>query len=368
MAAPALAPLLVPAEPPSAAGWGELALTRIGAVLDRAMLAGMRLAFAEVLRPAGAISFEETAQPYLDPMLQRDPRRFFTFLDEPADDPVVRTIERRDVPGGVIAVHEIASDYVPWHTSESWPVCPENERIPIEHWHHRGGEARAVIVALHGFTMGRPWIDGRVLMASQWFTRGYDVVMPVLPFHGVRAPCTTRYSGEAFGSWDVRRLNEAVRQAIHDVDIVRRWLVAETRLPVGLVGLSLGGYLTALLAGLRPDLAFAVPVAAPSSLAWLPHRLFGLGGTTAVRPPVAADVLDAAYRVHSPLSFPLAIPRERAFIVGGLGDGLVPREQVEGLWRHWGEPALHWFSGGHSTPFGRARVMARIDEHLRAVL
>ena len=61
------------------------------------------------------------------------------------------------------------------------------------------------------------------------------------------------------------------------------------------------------------------------------------------------------------------IPRERTFIVGGLGDGVVPPAQIEALWRHWRRPALHWFTGGHTTPFGRAHIMARIDEHLRTI-
>src|SRR5204863_6028890 len=100
-----------------------------------------------------------------------------------------------------------------------------------------------------------------------------------------------RYSGEAFGSWDVGRLNESVRQAVHDVDLIYRWLVAGGADTVGMVGLSLGGYLTALMAGLRPDLAFAIPVAAPSTLLWLPQRLFGLGRRRAARSPVAAALL-----------------------------------------------------------------------------
>src|SRR5262249_42933754 len=156
-----------------------------------------------------------------------------------------------------------------------------------------------------------------------------------LPFHGARAPRWARYSGEAFGAWDVGRLNEAVRQAVHDVDLVRRWLVADTAVPVGLVGLSLGGYLTALIAGLCPDLGFAVPVVPPSSRSWLPQRPFGFGRRAAPRLPVPPDVLQRAYRVHCPLTFPLAIAREKTFIVGGLGDGVVPPEQVEKLWRHW---------------------------------
>jgi pimeloyl-ACP methyl ester carboxylesterase len=216
--------------------------------------------------------------------------------------------------------------------------------------------------------MGRPQIDSHVLMAAQWFARGYDVVLPILPFHGPRAPRWARYSGEAFGSWDVRRMNEAVRQAVHDVDLVRRWLLAEGGPPIGLVGLSLGGYLTALLAGLRPDLAFAVTLAAPSSLAWLPQRLFAFGPLGSATPPLAPAVLERAYRVHSPLTFPLAIARDRAVIVGGRGDAVVPPEQVTALWRHWGAPRLHWFSGGHTTPFGRARLMDEIDAHLRTLV
>ena len=351
-------------------GWLEGALTRIGTALDRAALAGMRLAFADALHPTrrARARLDATARPYLDPVLQREPRRFFAFLDSPAAPGTVRTLERRDTVGGEIVVREVESAYACWHDSDSWECCNENARIPFEHWMHRDRASRGVVIALHGFTMGRPWIDAHVLMAAQWFTLGFDVVLPILPFHGPRAPRWARYSGEAFGSWDVGRLNEAVRQAVHDVDVVRRWLLASGHGPVGMIGLSLGGYLTALMAGLCPDLSFAIPVAAPSSLTWLPQRLFRLGQWSPLRLPVAAEILDAAYRVHSPLTYPLAIPRERVFIVGGLGDGVVPPAQVEALWRHWGEPGIHWFNGGHTTPFGRAQVMARLEAHLRTVV
>jgi dienelactone hydrolase len=334
------------------------------------MLAGMRLAFAESVRPTPdeVAMLAGSARPYLDPVLQRHPRRFFAGLDEPRDRPAVRTLESRRIPGGAILVREFESEYTPWHTSASWPTCPENARVPVQHWMHCPGRPRAVVLALHGFSMGHPWLDARILMAEQWFERGYDVVLPILPFHGCRAPRWTRYSGEAFASWDVRRLNESVRQAIYDVDLVRRWLLRENDAPVGVLGLSLGGYLTALLAGLRSDLAFAVPVAAPASLAWLPQRLFHFGHRLPLAPPMPPDVLARAYRVHSPLSFPLTVPRERTIIVGGRGDGVVPPEQVTALWRHWGAPRLHWFSGGHTTPFGRARLLESIDAHVRALL
>lgn len=351
-----------------ATGWLEAALSHVGAALDRAALAGMRLAFGDALRPTHRTrsALERSARVYLDPALQGDPRRFFGFLDAPGPTPAARLLEQRAVAGGAIAAYEIESPYEPWHASDSWPSCVENARVPFEHWTH-DDPPRATVVALHGFTMGRPRIDSHVLMATHWFARGFDVVLPILPFHGARAPGWARYSGEAFGSWDVARLNEAVRQAVHDVDLVRRWVAARSAAPVGMLGLSLGGYLTALFAGLCPTLAFAVPLAAPSSLAWLPQRLFGLGALVPALPPVAPELLAAAYRVHCPLTHPLAIERRRCFVVGGRGDGVVPTEQVLALWRHWGEPAIHWFGGGHTTPFGRLDIVARIDAHVTAL-
>jgi pimeloyl-ACP methyl ester carboxylesterase len=184
-------------------------------------------------------------------VLQREPRRFFAFLDRPAAPGATRILDRRDVPHGEIVVHELATQYEPFHASESWPCCVENARVPFERWRHAGGRAAPSSRSTASRWDG-PRIDAQVLMARQWFELGFDVVMPILPFHGPRAPRWARYSGEAFGSWDVSRLNESVRQAVHDVDLIRRWLVADGVETIGMVGLSLGGYLTALMADSAP--------------------------------------------------------------------------------------------------------------------
>jgi pimeloyl-ACP methyl ester carboxylesterase len=218
------------------------------------------------------------------------------------------------------------------------------------------------VIALHGFTMGQPAVDAHVLMAAQWYEVGFDVVLPTLPCHGVRAPQESRYSGEHFGSWHVGCLNECVRQAVYDLHILKSWLAERSAAPIGLVGLSLGGYLTALAAGLFPDLAFVIPLAAPVCLAALPLRLFEAeAGESA---PLALAALRRAYRVHSPLTYPLAVPNERVLIVAGRGDRIVPPEHPYRLWRHWGRPPIHWFSGSHTAPFRRDRIFTRILEHV----
>ena len=47
------------------------------------------------------------------------------------------------------------------------------------------------------------------------------------------------------------------------------------------------------------------------------------------------------------------------------GDRIVPPEQPLTLWKHWGEPAIHWYAGGHVTPFRRFAVFAAGADHVR---
>ena len=48
-------------------------------------------------------------------------------------------------------------------------------------------------------------------------------------------------------------------------------------------------------------------------------------------------------------------------------DELPPPEHPTALWRHWGEPAIHWFSGSHLAPFGRGRIVRAIVSHLESL-
>src|SRR5262245_59753848 len=109
-------------------------------------------------------------------------------------------------------------------------------------------------------------------MASGLFAAGLDVALLPLPLHGARAPRGGRFSGPLFASPDVPRMNESIGQAIHDLSALVEWLRAHGGAPVGVVGLSLGGYLAALAASLLGDLAFVVPVIAPVCFGDLAER------------------------------------------------------------------------------------------------
>ena len=106
--------------------------------------------------------------------------------------------------------------------------------------------------------MGTPNID-LSLFHAQWLHEelGLNVLLPVQPLHGRRrrgSPKGTTYPagdlldnvhGAAQAVWDVRRALSWIRSQDPDARI-------------GLTGVSLGGYVGALVASLDPDLACAI--------------------------------------------------------------------------------------------------------------
>lgn len=346
--------------------WASRLFTEVGTALDAAILRAMQIVVERALIPDAeqVDALRESARPLLDPDLQREPRRFFSFLTEEAQPLRVTRRYRGRIGAGVRFDCRLESGYRPWG-----PTRRPDDATPIhvELWEHDRHPARGTVVALHGFTMGRPRIDAIVLMARQWFDRGLDVALVTLPYHGARTPVDARFSGEHFAVPDVARLSEAVREAVYEIRQVVAWRRAETDAPVGLLGLSLGGYLAALVAGVCDEIDFAIPIVPPVCIGDLAWRFFEAtphhrrGGPAAL----GHQELRRAFRVHSPLAHCLRIDREKVLIVAGRGDRIVPPEHPSALWQHWGEPAIYWFSGSHLAPFGRGRVVRAIVRHLR---
>jgi pimeloyl-ACP methyl ester carboxylesterase len=353
---------------PDLPGW---LLTAVASTIDGIAVRAARLLVDRALMPTpdevealrASAGFYEAA-PFAD-----DPRRFFGFLDRACPAPEVTVTPRRPLAGdGERLAATFESPYRPANPAYAaeYAGFTENHVVHVELWRHHEGQPRPTVIALHGFGMGHPALDAVVLMAPALFAAGLDVALLTLPLHGARAPRSTRFSGQLFANPNVPRINESIAQAIHDVAAAMAWLRDRGAGPVGVLGLSLGGYVAALAAALIDDLAFAVPVVAPACFGDLAHRFMATSRLYRGHDDRALSREDfrAVYRVHSPLAHAPRLANDRMLIVAARGDRVVPAEHAIWLWAHWGGPRLTWFTGSHLVPFGRAHVLREILEFL----
>ncbi len=229
---------------------------------------------------------------------------------------------------------------------------------------HRGGP-RPWLVCVHGFGMGRPGVDFRAFRALQLHRDGLNVLLPVLPSHGPRAMSNVR--GEGFMSVDLVDSVHGLAQSAWDVRRAMRWLREKhTAEQIGVYGLSLGGYVAALVASLDADLACVIagiPCTDFPSLyrrhspGWVRRRAEQHGALG----PMASEM----HRVVSPLAMAPLVPAERRFIFGGLGDRMSTFDQARRLWEHWDRPLLGSYNGGHVGFFFSGTARGFVADALR---
>ncbi len=241
---------------------------------------------------------------------------------------------------------------------DRWLGYAANNRVPALVLRHR--EPRPWVVCVHGALMGRGSVDLRLFRARHLHDDlGLNVVLPVLPLHGPRKHRRTAFPGE-----DVLDNVHAAAQSVWDIRRLIGWIRAqEPDSPIGLNGMSLGGYVTALVASLEDGLTCAVLGVPVADLIEVLSRHAGLrdddprGQAIALAEPLG--------RMVSPLSLLPRVPMQGRFIYAGVADRLVhPRDQVLRLWQHWGRPEIEWYQGGHTGFFRSRPVHEFIDEAL----
>ena len=130
------------------------------------------------------------------------------------------------------------------------------------------------------------------------------------------------------------------------------------------MGMSLGGYSTALLATVDRELAFAVPFIPLVSIAdWARNEGRYVG--TPEEQALQHELLERAHRVVSPLARPPLVPRDRLVVVAGEADRITTFAQAERLAAHFQVPVVA-FPGGHLLQLGRAEAFRTVARMLGA--
>jgi hypothetical protein len=247
---------------------------------------------------------------------------------------------------------------------ERWLAYAANRTAHAWLLQHRG-RPRPWLVCIPGYRMGSPLVDFTGFRA-RWLHRalGLNVAIPVMPLHGPRR--VGWRGGDGYFAGDFVDTLHAQAQALWDVRRLIAWLQDEGAPGVGIYGISLGGYTTALVAAFAEGVECAIAGIPASDFVRLVRshvpRLILRG---VERVGLSVDRVEKLLSVVSPFSFRPRVPRRRRYLYAGVRDRLAPPDHARDLWRHWDEPRIGWYSGSHVSFVWEPEVKAFLLEALR---
>jgi pimeloyl-ACP methyl ester carboxylesterase len=337
------------------------------ATVDRAVVAALQMANRSVRRGPESLSHGDRLatlalirDAYSTPVLVADPAAFFPPVPDPSTLPVRERPVRRLSWGGQSVELSWPSAFEPFHAAVRDAYLAHTANRVAWARLYGQGRGRPAVILVHGYMAGQWSIEERI-WPVRWMNRhDLDVALVLLPFHGVRA---ARHGGVTpFPGADPRFTNEGFRQTVADLRVLMALLHARGAPRVGMMGMSLGGYATALMATLERDLAFAVPIIPLSSVADFALDQGRLG--TGERAHAQHAALEAANRVVSPLARPSLVPKERILVIGAEADQVTPIRYAERLAYHFDAPMLR-LPGGHVLQAWRTPAFRAVRAMLR---
>jgi dienelactone hydrolase len=222
------------------------------------------------------------------------------------------------------------------------------------------GRTRPWVVWVHGAEQGR--VDDLFAFRVRHLHEdlGLNVALPVLPQHGPR-----RDVGKAWPGFDLLGNIATMMRAVSDVRTVLAWVGEQDPVSVALVGMSLGGPVAALTAGLDPTVdAVAAMVPMLDAHATIAHHVERTGSRGRLLAELLRDdAVTTCGAVIDPLALePHAAP-ERRLVVAALNDRMTSVRAAQRLHERWGGQ-VHWHPGGHIGHLLSGEVRAVLDRFL----
>lgn len=333
----------------------ERILDVAGSVVDEMFLApGRIIAYFQSRRHIDWQDYDRSIAFYHENGYVAEPETFFVA---PASAPAFRVETESPYQNGIYQVIAFPSLYEPRNpfVRGRYQLYTENRTGYLIRWTH-GDQPRKTVLCSHGFMMGSPREAERMFKIKKLFSMGLDVALCIHPFHWKRVagPRAARRVYLTLG--DTAFTNECVAHSIYDLDNAFYILRNLGAAGIGLIGASLGGYVSGLYACLRREPEFvAMMVPALSFLQPISPDMFYQ------RAPFDEKwrrrVRQAA-EFHSPLNFQPRVDVGNILVVASRGDKICPFPMVKKLGEKWKLSHCYYRTGGHWLVFDRLRGQA----------
>ena len=209
------------------------------------------------------------------------------------------------------------------------------------------------VILLHGWNDEIGYRYRSPFLAKEFLKRGVNTIALELPFHLQRRPRQAGLPND-FISEDLWRTLEATRQCVGEVRMLVRWLKQQGAGPVGIWGISLGGWITSLIAAHDQNADAAVLM---TPVVDMDRVVRELPFCEPLRRSLASSQLDLA--TLNPCHYSPKIPIDRLLLVQATYDLFAPAETIEQLWNKWEQPEIWRLPHGHISMLGSIPVMRR---------
>ncbi len=267
--------------------------------------------------------------------------------------------EVRSLSGGRVVDVEFQSPCAGRHQEFKATLAkiPQVQRVRAR-WFRHDRPAPAVIM-LHGWGMGIARVDSRAFAAHALYKRGVDLLLIPAPFHGARLPSGRRRP--MFPTARPVRACEGFAMWLADTRAASKTLRDRGAPRVGVAGMSMGGFASALLATVADDLDFVIPM---MPFASLPQLMWDQARHTraldqADRLGIDEETFVSAFEIIAPLKRRLTIPPERIHIFSGRYDRVTPAAHGQALAAHFGCQYSE-LRASHLVQLGRRQVFREI--------
>lgn len=230
---------------------------------------------------------------------------------------------------------------------------PLNNTVHAEYFQPNQAGKRPAVIVLH--ILGADFALSRYL-AARLADEGVAALFVKLPYYGERRPANI---DARFLSSDIERSVIAMQQGVCDVRRAAQWLASRTEVDrerIGVTGISLGGIVSSLAAGVDPQIGRAAILLGGGGLAEILWDMPEAEARDSRKAWIASgrtkEELAQLTLPFDPLTYARGLQGKRVMMIAGRSDEVIPPSATTKLWEAAGRPPIQWLDCGHYSAAG----------------
>lgn len=206
------------------------------------------------------------------------------------------------------------------------------------------------VIFVHGWRMKGFDRVKKIFHDSIMNNLGWNMYYYTLPYHLERQPEASLYSGEFMVSANINRTVESTRQAIVDLRALIQWMKNNKQGPVIIIGVSLGGFISNLVATLESEIDALVSIFYSNRLS---YSIWNTIPGKYIRRDLEShgvnyNDLVKYWELIEPNQALPKINKENILLISAKHDQYVHIQDADLLWESWGKPTRYVYNCGHA--------------------